>query len=79
MTTAEFIEKDQQWQEESTTYWFEVDGLDNPEGFDYNGIYGVVEGRNAGVVHEDSDPVLNDWIRDQVKRHCIITDEMRDQ
>lgn len=68
MKTATYIEKDQNWMDGSTTYWFDVDGDE----------YGVVEGENAGVVDSDSDPIdYNDGLRAEIEARCIVTDEMR--
>lgn len=63
-----FISADQNWQDESTTYWFDMDGE----------LYGVVEGGNAGIVDSDGMPIdYNDALRSRVERNCIVTDEIR--
>ena len=76
MIKATYHAADQNFADETTIYWFEVEGLD-VEGFEFDGLYGVVEGRNAGIVHDDGAPVLNDYVRDAVERAAEITDEIR--
>ena len=42
MATATFTGKDQNWQDGTTVYWFEIDG--EASGFEFNNtVYGVVE------------------------------------
>lgn len=72
MTTAKHIGTDQNRQDEATTFWFEVTGHNR-----VSATYGIVEGRNPGVVYDDGDPVLNGWERGEVQRVAIVTDEMR--
>lgn len=76
MATATYHTKDQNWTNGSTTYWFEVTGL-SFDGWEYDGLYGVVEGRNAGIVHDNGEPVWVDWIKDAVRESAIVTAEMR--
>ena len=44
MATATYTSKDQHWQDEKTTYWFEVDGHDNGTGASFeNQVFGIAE------------------------------------
>lgn len=68
-TTIEYVGKDQNWQDQSTTYWFETE----------IGKFGVVEGENSGIVDDEGYPISEDG-----QSHIIIltlcdsvTDEMR--
>jgi len=75
MTDVTYLGKDQNWQEESTTYWFRVD---NCRHLTYSGeVIGVVEGRNAGLVWDDSDPIPQGDTRDHLADWLEVTDEMR--
>ncbi len=67
MTTATYIEKDQNWMDGNTIYWFDVDGEE----------FGIVEGQDEGIVDCDGAPITNEHDRIAVERHCIVTDEMR--
>lgn len=67
---ATYMSKDQNWQNESTTYWFDVVGE----------IYGVVESGQGGiVVNCDGCPVNTDDNKNARLRPLInlVTDEMR--
>ena len=68
MSNATFITADQNWQDETTIYWFDMDGE----------MYGMVEGEGAGAVDCDGCPIdYNDALRAEVERNCIVTDEIR--
>ncbi len=69
MTTATFSIKDNNWQEASTTYWFDVDGEQ----------FGIREcGCETDVLDSDGCPVdYNEHLRNRVQRACVVTDEMR--
>ena len=68
MRHATYIEKDQNWADGSTTYWFYLDGEQ----------YGIVEGENAGPVDVDGHPIdYNEDLRVFVVGNCIVNDEMR--
>ena len=84
MTKATFIGKDQNWQEESTTYWFELSGVDYGTGrkFD-NDVYGVIESSidhsdSATIVDCDGSPLTPGDIETiAVKNSVTVTDEMK--
>jgi hypothetical protein len=76
MTDITFISADQSWQEESTIYWFEVK---NCHYLCYVETIGVVEGRNAGLVWDDGDPIPQGETRDHLERRLEVTDEIRRQ
>lgn len=68
MTTATFTTADQNYQNGTTIYWFEMDGE----------TYGVAEGDNEGILDSDGAPIdYNDTLRAEVERECIVTDEIR--
>lgn len=75
MTDINYLGKDQNWQEESTTYWFSIDGWPNPT--DIGEVVGIVEGRNPGLVWDDSDPIPAGEARDYLSRYLAVTDDMR--
>lgn len=67
---ATYLTKDQNWQNESTTYWFDMDSE----------MYGIVEGEGAGAVDCDGCPIdYNDALRAEVERECVVEDWMREQ
>jgi len=70
MATAKFISKDQNWQNESTTYWFKLDDGD---------VYGVCEsGGTDAVLDADGCPLTEgDGLTIAVRRACVVTDELR--
>lgn len=71
MKTITYSDKDQNWANETTTYWFDVDGVD----------YGVVEGgpdSTSEYVDTEGFPInvedpQNVWI----PKELIVTDDMR--
>jgi hypothetical protein len=69
MTAATFTSKDNNWQEEATIYWFDMDGEQ----------FGIREcGIETTVLDSDGAPVdYNEALRSRVQRTCIVTDEMR--
>lgn len=79
--TAKFIETDQNWQEESTTYWFELSGTDYGTGYEFNGeTYGVVESGSDEPVIVDSDncPLTDGDVETSAVRNTIVvTDEVQ--
>lgn len=73
--TAVFVEKDQDWQNGITTYWFEV--VSESEYLE-SGTYGVVEsGGHVDYVHEDGGTMYNENERRELAEAIEITDEMR--
>lgn len=77
---VEFKSKDQNWQQESTTYWFELTGSDEGTGREFDGdVFGVVEsGKDSKIVDCDGCPLTaGDAQEIAVKRHAAVTAEMR--
>ena len=65
---SKYISKDQNWANESTTYWFEFDGAE----------VGVVEsGSETYPVDHNSQPIENENLEAQIMAACVVTDEMR--
>ena len=80
MATATYTSKDQHWQDEKTTYWFEVDGHDNGTGASFeNQVFGIAEsGGDDTVVDCDGCPCTEgDAVTIAVRRVAIVTDDMR--
>jgi len=80
MATAKFISKDQNWQEESTTYWFQITGLHEGTGRKFDGeTFGICEsGSGSRVLDCDGCPItFGDGEEIAVRNTAIITDEMR--
>lgn len=78
MLKVNYISKDQNFNNETTIYWFEIDGTDygSEKTFD-NETFGVADcNGHLAVVDNDGCPVLNDYIEMVVLRECKITDEM---
>jgi len=75
MAIATFEEKDQNRMNGSTTYWFELSNADY-----LDGTYGVVEGRNEGIVDDEGLPIDQDSAEGVfIRMHCQVTDEMRSE
>jgi len=66
-----FFRKDQNWDEESTTYWFHAD--DGDFGIRESGPIVVV-----GVVGSDGEAVTDPTLKAKVLASCVVTDELRD-
>jgi len=63
-----FIEKEQDWANDATRYWFDVNGEE----------YAVVEsGGRQTIVCEGGDHVYNATLEAQLKAVLIVTDDMR--
>ena len=77
----EFIESDQNWTEEKTTYWFKLTGTDYGTDIEFNGeTFGVVESGcdTPVIVAADGSPLTNgDHAEIAVRRNAVVTDEMR--
>lgn len=73
MIKSEFVDKDQDWHDESTTYWFLLDGSASGESFD-NETIGIVDcGPIPPIVIEADDGALIDGRRREVVlRECPI-------
>ena len=68
MRNVQFIEKEQDWQNEATRYWFEVDGEE----------YAAVEsGGQTTIINKDGDDVYDRDLEAQLKSLLVVTDEMR--
>lgn len=80
MATATFIEKSQNWQEETTTYWFELNGEDYGTGIEFDGeTFGIAEsGPDSQVVDSEGAPLTDgDHQAIAVRNTVEVTDEMR--
>jgi hypothetical protein len=80
MAHATFTSKDQNWIEESTVYWFSLEGDDHNSGKNFEGdVFGVREcGPDSQIVDSDGATVnYNDSLRNCVQRLCVVTDAMR--
>jgi hypothetical protein len=70
MTSATYIGKDQNWQDQTTIYWFEMDGE----------TYGIAEtgGEDPQPVDFEGYPIdTNEHEAHLVLSACIVSDEMR--
>lgn len=69
MSNATYSSKDQNWQDEMTIYWFELDGE----------TFGIGEtGMEVVALDCDGAPIdYNENLARRVKENCIVTDEMR--
>lgn len=66
----QFIEKEQDWQNEATRYWFNVDGEE----------YAVVEsGGSVSICNAVADDVTDRDFEAVLKANLIVTDEMREE
>lgn len=77
---VEFKFKDQNWKEESTTYWFELTGEDIGTNCVFDGEwFGVCEqGSDSRILDCDGRPMtVGDRKEIAAKRHCVVTDDMR--
>lgn len=79
---VQFISKDQDWSNESTTYWFKLEGQDYGTQIEFDGdVFGVVEsGPDSSIVDCDGAPLTRgDGIEIAARRYCIVTDGLRAQ
>ena len=68
MSNATYVSADQNWQDGTTIYWFEMDGE----------TYGIAEGENAGPLDCDGMPIdYNEQLARRVVESCVVTDEIR--
>jgi len=80
MATATFIEKDQNWQNETTIYWFELSGEDQGTEIEFDGeTFGIAEsGPDSCVVDSEGFPLTEGDHQTIAVRNTIeVTDEMR--
>ena len=78
MLKVNFNGKDQNWMNETTVYWFEIDGTDygTEKTFDCQ-MFGIADcNGHLTVVDIEGYPVLNEYVVNIVLRECKITDEM---
>lgn len=75
---ATFISKDQNWQDGTTTYWFQLDGADYRTGREFdNVVFGIVdEAGELTAVDSDNVPLRNEPLAALVARECKITEEL---
>ena len=65
---VEFIEREQIWQDETTRYWFRVDGEN----------YAVAEsGPETSILGQDGDEILDRVLEAHLRQLLVVTDEMR--
>jgi len=77
---ARYLTKDQNWQDETTIYWFELTGTDYGTGVEFDGqTFGVAEsGPDSMIVNADGAPLVDgDHEEIAVRKHCLVTDELR--
>ena len=83
-----YIGKDQNWQEESTTYWFRLNGKDYGTKVELSNVYGIVEsgpcsemnGSVYQVVDNEGTPLTDgDTETIAVINHAQVTDAMRSE
>lgn len=71
---ATYISKDQNFQDETTIYWFDVEFSMYPEG---SGTYGVFHNHEKGLLDCDGAPLnMSDPVPAAIFDACVITDEM---
>lgn len=78
--TAKFTGKDQNWEEESTIYWFTLSGTDYGTEVEFNDeVFGIEEsGDDTRVLDADGGPLTDsDYTTIAVRKTAIVTDEMR--
>lgn len=79
--TATFTSADQNWQSESTTYWFDIEGTEKGTGWEFQGTetYGIVEsGTDTTVVDCDGRSMTegdNETIA--VRNIAVVNDAIR--
>jgi hypothetical protein len=78
---SEYYEKTQNWDNESTTYWFKLTGIDYGTEMEFEGeTYGIVESgcNDPFVVDSDNCSIPeSDHLAIAVRNNVAITDEMR--
>ena len=68
MTSIIFIEKEQDWQNETTRYWFSVNGVE----------FCVAEcGPASDILDRNGKPLLEGERKAQLRRQFVVTDSMR--
>ena len=77
---ATYTSKDQNWQDETTIYWFEISGVDIGTGASLDAqVFGIAEsGGDDTVVDCDGSPCTEgDAVTIAVRKVAIVTDDMR--
>ncbi|MCP4342915.1 MAG: hypothetical protein GY799_29540 [Desulfobulbaceae bacterium] len=81
--TVKFISADQNWTEESTTYWFELNGsAPKTNGYEFNNdVYGVCEsGADSSILDADGYPQTEgDDETIAVRNFLSVTDSLRNK
>jgi|GEM_PF-2004753 len=76
-----YLNADQNWQDEQTTYWFSLDGTDYGTGYKFDSeVYGIVESgvENSVIVDEDGNPLTEgDHRTIAVRNNVAVTDDIR--
>lgn len=75
-------EKDQNWADGTTVYWFELNGHDDATGVEFeDDVFGVVESDEPAVIVDyDGFPVNTcDHEGMAAQRLCVVTDAMREE
>ena len=78
--TATFIGADQNWKDETTVYWFRLNGTDYGTDVDFDSdVYGIAEsGPNSSVLNEDGYPLTEgDHETVAVRNAVSVTDDLR--
>lgn len=78
---SKFLSKDQNWQNEETVYWFQIEGEDYGTGVSFDGeTFGVVESAGTTtIVDGEGTPLEGDYREIAVRKALdgAVTDELR--
>lgn len=80
--TATFLSVDQNWQDETTIYWFRLDGTDYGTKIEFDGeTFGIAEsGGDDRILDEDGSPLTEgDHQTIAVRNTAEVTDTLREQ
>ena len=79
---ATYTSNEHNWQDETTTYWFEISGEDTGTGTSFDAeVFGIAEsGNDDTVVDCDGCPCTEgDASTIAVRKVAIVTDDMREE
>ena len=78
MLKVNYINKNQDWMNETTAYWFDIDGTDyGTEKTFHIGTFGIADcNGHLTVLDVEGYPIQNGYVEMLVLRECKITDEM---
>jgi hypothetical protein len=77
---VEFKTKEQDWENEATIYWFELNGTDYGTGCEFDNEWvGVCESNGESMILDryGCPATPGDNIEMAATCHCVVTDEMR--